>query len=153
MVVGGDLAYMVNEHFGLVPASFTIHRFVYDKDKILETSEVAKQLPGNPSTFSVSASGWGFAFTPGLLLSTSSESVRGFAQLGLGLYHHSESVEILKQPDDKNFNKFAALLGGGAEVPLTDKASFVGQARYQLIATDDESTSLLGVLGSVKYYF
>jgi len=159
--VSGDISYMVNEYFGLTPVAFTATRFnseVGTAEKLLEYGrelpDEVKDITGDPATYPASASAWGFFYTPGLLFKTSSEgALRGLIQLGMGLYREAEKIRIFNFSRDYTSNNFALLVRGGIEADVTEKAAFVGTARYNWANTEGKSTSLLGFTGGVRFYF
>lgn len=147
--LSGDLAYMFTENIGFVPGSFTFHKFSVDEEKVFDYVDI-------PGGLSIDLSAWGFAYTPGVLFTSSGESkVRGFGQVGLGIYHFKASAEEKTTgiKADESVNNFGMLFGGGIEVDVSDRAAFVGKVRYLLITPWDDSTSLLDFTAGIKFYF
>ena len=150
-VVSGDLTYMLTDNFGIVPGSFSYIGFSFDKDKFASDMGVASSVMGFIDT-----KVWTFGYTPGVYFTTSGTSkVRGFGQVGLGIYHNKASVVVNLAQFDMSMatNDFGALFGGGIEVDISEHAAIVGKGRLHFIATEGESTTVLDFSGGIKFYF
>jgi opacity protein-like surface antigen len=150
-VFSGDLTYMFNNNFGIVPVTFSYTKLSFDKDKF------AGDLGIPQSVFEeIDTSVWILGLTPGIIVTSSGESkVRVFGQIGAGFYHFKMSVkaDAVNLKEENSENDFGILFGGGIEADLSERMAIVGKAVYNWIATEDESTSFLDFRGGIKFYF
>lgn len=155
---GGDLTYMLNPNLGIVPVS--IQWDVYSFDDDLEPTvnqlipDVPATLPGDPDTWPTAGDAFGFAYTPGLYFTTSSDRpVDFFGQVGAGLYHYNEDLEILQNEENYESTDFSLYLSGGLDYVVSDLVALTGQARYMWVDTDQSRDQLVGFTGGLKLMF
>ena len=155
----GDLCYMVTEKIGLIPVSIVLQKYNFDDDKPELLKDHVEGLPQNiqdmnPRAWKVDGSAWGVAYLPGIHFTTAWDwPVNFFGQIGAGIYHYDESLEVFNFDSDVSKNEFASRFAGGIEIYATDRASVQLKADYIWTNTDHARDNLLGITGGITYLF